>query len=442
MVKKVRAVIFWVCLFLFLLAAPLTIFYSQGYRFDLNPPAGGKKITQTGGIFLKVIPKQAEIYLNEKLKKKTDFFFGSALVENLLPRKYKIEVKKEGYLSWQKSLEVKEKEVTEVKNIILFPQNLNFTVLTKGVENFWLSLNKKELVLKEKGGQGWSLKLYDLETNIKSHLIAEGDIFSKGADLLNLEFSADNPKKISLETRTERGVEMKANSERQTSSTSGAREELKYFTLEIDKTPPSLKEEGNPALLPENIVTSQTFDGDSYYLDNLGNFFKDGEGLTRTSFPVKAETDYDIKKFQNFIFLRENQDLYWFNLDSKSFERYFDGIKGLKISSDKNKLVLFSNHEIWILFLQEKLDPPQKKAGDKILIARLSEKIKDCFWLNPDYLIFNTTDTIKIAETDDRDQINIIDLTKFKEPEMFWNSFNKKLYLLSSENLYASAALF
>lgn len=83
---------------MFLLIAPSIVLYSQGYRIDFE----NKKITQTGGLFLKISPKQADIYLNGKLSRKTDFFFGSALIENLLPKKYKLEIKKTGYQSWKK----------------------------------------------------------------------------------------------------------------------------------------------------------------------------------------------------------------------------------------------------------------------------------------------------------------------------------------------------
>ena len=103
MTKKSRTILFLICLILFLIIAPLAIFYSQGYRFDFET----KKITQTGGLFLKVIPKQVEVFVDGKLTKKTDFFFGSALIENLLPKKYRVSVKKEGYLPWEKNLEIR-----------------------------------------------------------------------------------------------------------------------------------------------------------------------------------------------------------------------------------------------------------------------------------------------------------------------------------------------
>ena len=417
MTKRTRTILFLICLFLFLLIAPLAIFYSQGYRFDFD----SKKITQTGGLFLKVFPKSAEIYLDGKLKKKTDFFFGSILIENLLPKKYKIEIKKEGYFTWEKNLEIKEKEVTEAKNVILFPENSNFTILTKGVKKFWLSPDQKKIILLEEGEAGWALKLYDLEKKVKSHLISEDDVYSAGADLLNLEFS-ENSKEISLEI--------------------GMKEQLKYFSLELDKVP-SVLTEIEPLLPPlKDIITYQTFNGQLYYLGNFGNLFRDEKKLTEKVFPVKPETEYELKIFQNFIFLREGQTLYLLLPESKSFEKFFENLNSLKISPDLKKLVYFSNYEIWILFLKDSDPPFTHRKGDRVFLVRLSEKIDNVFWLNSDYLIFNAGNKIKIAEIDDRDRINIVDFAEVKEPEIFFNKSNKKLYLLSDENLYRSEALF
>ena len=417
MTKRTRTILFLICLFLFLLIAPSAILYSQGYRFDFE----NKKLTQTGGLFLKVLPKQVEVFIDGKLKKKTDFFFGSILIENLLPKKYKIEIKKEGYFAWEKNLEIKEKEVTEAKNVILFPENPNFTILTKGVKKFWLPPDQKKIILLEEGEAGWALKLYDLEKKVKSHLISEDDVYSAGADLLNLEFS-ENSKEISLEI--------------------GMKEQLKYFSLELDKVP-SVLTEIEPLLPPlKDIITYQTFNGQRYYLDNFGNLFRDEEKLTEKVFPVKPETEYELKIFQNFIFLREGQTLYLLLPESKSFEKFFENLNSLKISPDLKKLVYFSNYEIWILFLKDSDPPAIHRKGDRVFFVRLSEKIDNVFWLNSDYLIFNAGNKIKIAEIDDRDRINIVDFAEVKEPEIFFNKSNKKLYLLSDENLYRSEALF
>ena len=423
MTKKSRTILFLICLILFLIIAPLAIFYSQGYRFDFET----KKITQTGGLFLKVIPKQVEVFVDGKLTKKTDFFFGSALIENLLPKKYRVSIKKERCLPWEKNLEIREKEVTEAKDVILFPEDPNLTILTKVVEDFWLSPDERKIVIRE-GEQDWALKIYDLEKNIKSHLIGERDISKKGADLLNLSFS-ENSKEIFLEV--------------------GVAEEIGYFSLSLTEGPPILTEVDERSFISthrsarasEDFFILQAFNGDNYYLDNSGYLFKDKERLTQTPFSVKAETEYKLNIFPGYIFLSEGENLYLFSSELRAFEKFFEGLQDLKISPDQKKIVYFSNQEIWVLFLKDVISQPEKKAGERILIARLSEKIGDIFWLNSNYLIFNAGDKIKISEIDDRDRINIVDIAEIKKPEIFWNGTNKKLYVLSEGTLYSLSVL-
>jgi hypothetical protein len=425
MTKKARKILFLICFCLFILIAPSVVFYSQGYRFDINPPAGGKKITQTGGLFLKIVPKQVEVFIDEKLEKRTDFFFGSILIENLLPRKYKIEVRKEGYHSWEKSLEIKEKEVAEVKSIVLFPENPDFTILSREVKSFWFSPDQEKIILSEMssptgGEESWSLKLYDLEKNVKSHLIDEKDISKTGVNLFDLNFLPDS-NKILLEV--------------------GMKEQIKYFTLELDKISPVLIEEEPPSPPVENVTAYQKFNNDIYYLDNSGYLFKNEERITEAAFKILPETEYELNIFPENIFLREGKALYLLNVDLKTSEKFFEPIKSIKISPDLNKLLYFSDYEAWILFLKDYDPSTVHRAGDRVFLVRLSEKIGDCFWLNSDYLIYNAADKIKIAEIDDRDRINIINIAEFKNPEIFWNQFNKKLYILSEGNLYQSENL-
>ncbi len=278
--KNFRAILFFICFILFLIVAPIIILSSQGYRIDLNPSEGRIKITQTGGLFLRILPRQAEIFLDSKLKETTDFFFNSALIENLIPKKYQVLVKKQGYHSWQKELEIKEKEVTAIDNIFLFPQNPEFKALTKEETNQFLTLfnNNQELTLDE---------------------------------------------------------------------------------------------------------------------------------------------------------LLLDQDTY----------QILEQMNGFKLSPDSKKLVYFSDYEIWILFLKEKQNQPSKKAGEKLFLMRLSEKIKHVLWLNSYYLVFSTENKIKISEIDERDRINMIDLVEYENPEIFFNQKDKKLYVLSNEIWYQSKAL-
>ena len=255
--KKTRTILFGICVFLFALAGPTVILYSQGYRFDFE----AKKVVQVGGLYFKVAPRSAQVYLNGKLKENTSLFTNSALIENLLPKSYYVEIKKDGYYSWQKNLEVRERQVADAKNITLFPQKIGFTTT-----------------------------------------------------------SSPLPK----------------------------------------------------------IITSAT-------------------------------------------------------------------------SSDGQKVIEADEHEIWIS------SPKEEK---RIFLTRFSEEICQVLWLNDYYIIFTVGNKIrtpspdgsedldfspcsklKIAEIDDRDRLNVIDIAEFKNPKIFWDSSNGKLYVSSGKNLYVSEKL-
>lgn len=416
MKKKTRKVLFLLFFIIFLLLGPIIVLYSQGYRFDWK----NKKITQTGGLFLRVEPKVADVFIDGKFVKKTDFLFGSVLIENLLPRKYQVEVKKERYFPWKKELEIKEKEVCEAKSIVLIPENLDYQILTKvnSPESslFYFSPDQKKIVWKEEEENGWSLKLYDLDKNLKIHLLNQFDISPKGGDLLDLKW-ADNSKEIQLNVLL--------------------KEEKRSFVLNLEKTPPLLT---TVKISPpeEKIIASYLVNETKYFIDASGNLFKNQEKLTDKPLSLKEEGKYQLRVFSDYIFLEGEGTLYLFQPDSRSFEEIFRGIKGWKISPAKRKLVYFSDWEIWIFFLHEKMSQPRKKIGQHQFLLRLSEKIRDVFWLNEDYLIFNAGDKIKVAETDDRDKINIFNIGEFKDPKIFFNEVDKKVYVLTEGNLFVS----
>src|SRR4030042_4683317 len=94
MTKKTRTILFLALLFIFILLAPSIIFYSFGYRFNFET----KKIVKTGAFYFKVLPKSAQISIapldskgnvvkEKETIKKTDFFFGPALMENFCRKK-------------------------------------------------------------------------------------------------------------------------------------------------------------------------------------------------------------------------------------------------------------------------------------------------------------------------------------------------------------------
>ena len=423
MKQKYRKVLFISFLLIFFVLAPVLIFRSQGYRFDFQ----NKKIIQTGGFYIDVLPKQTSIYLDDNFSRKTDFFFNSVLIENLLPKKYNVKITKEDHATWEKNLEITEKEVTEAKNIILFPQDFDFTIISEEIKNFWVSPSEEKIIWKEVTNNTWSLKLYDLKKELRSHLIDEDEISRNNVDLIDLDFSQDG-ETIYLEVI--------------------ASEQLKNYSLDIDKDYSSLKETDKPQI-QESIITYQSFYGENYYLDNGGNLHKTKEDLNKqtitnkekindASFPLKKETLYQLYIFPNFIFLKENSFVYLFNTETKSFEKFSENIKDFKISPDLKTIAYFFDTEIWILPIEK---TKLYEAGKSVFLVRFSKSIQNIFWINSNYIVFNTENSIKISEIDTRDRLNIINIEEFQPSKIFWSPISKRIYNLTEETLWQSKKL-
>ncbi|MBI1971281.1 MAG: PEGA domain-containing protein [Candidatus Wildermuthbacteria bacterium] len=172
MTKRQRGVLFTTLTILFLLLAPTIILYSQGYRFDWET----KKLFQTGGLYIKATPSRADISVDGILTGKTDALFGSALLGDLLPKTYRIRIEKEGYTSWEKTLEIKETLVTEAEHIILFPRRTGFSPVATNISDAWLAPDEHSLLLWKNN----SAVFFDPETKEEFLLCKEPVCASQG----------------------------------------------------------------------------------------------------------------------------------------------------------------------------------------------------------------------------------------------------------------------
>jgi len=435
MSRGLRTFIFIFFVAVFVVVAPSLVLYAQGYRLNLPLEPGKKLIVMTGGLFIKTNPKQADVLINGSLSGQTDFFFGSALVENLLPRQYRVEVKKDGYQTWEKNLSINEKEVTEARNITLFPAEIGFSAAEKNVDSILLSPDGKKIALRGQNNGIWNLRLYDIAQNVTVSLVDEHDFSAKTASFVDWKWADAKTLNVSAATGNATST----------------------WTIATDKDPARIAKiaAANPVGATTTIeLAPQKNEGSSYYLGQDGFIYKkDALGnpakISPAQVSLKPGVDYSLWVFNNYYFVKAGAELFVLSPGKNSFEKIFDKLSSdPKLSPDGKKVLIFSDSEIWIFFLKDKTDQPTATAGDKIFIARLSEKIADCDWLNSDYLIFTAGNTIKAAEIDNRDKANIYDLAKMSDispnaktgqpSQLIWSSDQKTIYLFLDNTLFES----
>lgn len=113
--KKQRSLSIGILGFVFIVLAPIIIFYSFGYRFD-NEFAFQK----TGGIFVHSTISNVSVFLNDEYVKDNGLFARNVLIQDLTPNEvYTIRIQKDGYQSWIKNVFVYPSIVSETRILML-----------------------------------------------------------------------------------------------------------------------------------------------------------------------------------------------------------------------------------------------------------------------------------------------------------------------------------
>lgn len=108
-----RRFCFWLFSFIFIFFTPVLIYYSLGYKFDLN----SKKFSKTGIISIKTFPAGAEVYLDEKKLSE----FSPCVLREVVPKEYAISLRKEGFYDYKIPIQVKPSLVFTI-DVVLVPK--------------------------------------------------------------------------------------------------------------------------------------------------------------------------------------------------------------------------------------------------------------------------------------------------------------------------------
>jgi len=147
---------------------------------------------------------------------------------------------------------------------------------------------------------------------------------------------------------------------------------------------------------------------------------------------VKKETSYTLFASQDTILLKENTTLFLHTRNSQEPREILSPVREVVLSPGKDKVAVRNQSELWILFLKEDNEQPQRQAGELVLLTRFSQPIGQLFWIDSSYLLFSLGNSVRVAEIDNRDRVNVANIAQFKAPELFWDNKNSVLYILEN----------
>lgn len=438
MPNRIHSFIFLLFLILFVTVAPLALLYSEGYRYNFDD----NEIVKTGGLSLKVAPQiRAEVYLDGEFQEKVSGWNYSTYINGLPAKNYDVQVSKEGFHPWEKTLKIQESKVAEAKNILMVPTEPELQKQIKETDSFTFSPDETKMAYRNDNELG----IYDIEeatttarysTTTFTKWGPKSEKFLINATDSHLVVEDQETTEIELPTTTKE-IHFNPNNT----------EELFYSTqdelLKVDYTEDSPQPTTTISDYLDFDLTSQGI----RWLSETGRFHQgDFSGSIETTFslsslPLEAE-DYEIISRGIKPLILADEDLYVLTEDEK-LKQLDSNVKEVEVSPFSQKVALISEHEVNVVYLKEQEDQPRKKKYEKDFITGFSQPIEKVSWLDPEHLILNLNDTnkIKISEIDTRSQVNMVDYLNTDFDRWYWNNNRGTLYLLNENTLYKNSFL-
>jgi len=427
---KTRKILSWFFLAAFFLITPAVIFYALGYK--INPRSF--RLQKTGTLIVESKPRGAAVYLDGKAREQTFGLFSfnkniplrtPVKIKNLLPHDYELETVLDGYWPRREKIKIEGGRNTIIDNAILIKKIL--PLLSREGETKFSSVSPDGKKLFFQNELGYWIVDSEKGTYLKLELAAAGSLDA-------IIWSSDNAKII------------------------------------IDKIIFGLSDGKKIIELNDFIETDAVNlkfdrkDNDIVYYQTSGKLFSFDLGTkkTETIYENQETEDYLIAQNQNILIKTENGSCfaalyskknaliknfelpcsgnYRFIHESDSRINIYDSGKRILYLIDQNsseesikeiddiagsrwtengRLIYWDDFEIWIY------DPV---SGQKNILTRISEEIKEVFYQpNGDLYFYATDRKISVFYRGSDGKINFIDLVNFSKVRdlLFSSGINK-----------------
>lgn len=412
-----RRILFGIFIVLFVLIGVGAIYYSQGYRFDFSTLS----IQKTGAIYVEAFPKDVKIYIGNTLyQDKSGILQGGTLISNVIPKRYRVIIKKDGYLDYEKNVEVFPSQVVRLLNIRLIPQDIKSLLGTDGIKGMSVidvSDDGKVLTLDQKTNIFYSVDFSQtpiLQTNIsqKISLLTKQKIgqilFYPQTDTSFIIATAKGVYKANTNAKTLSSI--------QDGSASIIRSERNNLYV-LMPTPP---------ISPKISSTSTQLEIIDLVLNNK---------ISEVKLPLISSSIKDFRIGNDVVALLLNNGALWlYDYSGKPVVQIAHSAKQIEFSEDKTKLMYQDKDgKIFAYLMEDELVSLDSKKGQAVRLSIIdSQKIQNIWWF-PDsfHLMLQYPDKIVLAEVTSKEPNNHFLISPYRG-SAYYDSASKKLYFLEN----------
>lgn len=424
-----RRTLLFIFFILFIFLGVSTVFYADGWRIDWN----SFRLSRIGGIYVKTYPSRADIFLDGKsIKRGFGLFDSGVLINSLFPKKYVLEIKKENYFPWRRSIVVEPALVSEVKYAVLIPKQKN-EILRSDFESFFVLPNdniifmdfQNNLIFENFVLNGQKIVSFSsdfikvLTYDFKNKLYWIEDLKNSTSTNLSLVIKKINPKLIWDKVYF----------------TTGAFNELVILDKEtiylFDLNKNKLNFIATSSLPIENSASSRFWLVWSVYdsKSNQSTFYIHQKVpiILNKKFVLDQKNKSLVIKNNNLFILQENGALYLYDLIGEVNYNIATDVLNFYLSDDGSMLAVLESKALEIFNLRDKsdyfrFDFPQAKDVLKIIWYRDNRHL---------FLLFK--DKTQFMEIEDRFKENIQDV--LETDNIFYNPKSNRLYFIENNVL-------
>ncbi len=437
--RRLIAIVFFL---IFIIVTPTLILYTAGYRYNIKK----QKLNAYGSLVIKTEPSNAQVTVSGLEKD----YSTPARINNLNENSYTIDVTKDGYFPWRKTLPVLVQETTFAEDIILF-KNQNPTKYFESPlpQSSFLPNSQDFTYLVEN-----TLYYFNIENKKADTLFT----FTKDESLSELNWSKDNNNlliHIKKLNKPDYFVVINKNSPAN----------IMYLPA-IDKLAHrhvrwSPTDDGILYTNTNNIITKHEIVGSEIKASNIYKFEKmfvndfivnnndiyfvaEQNGKNYISkLNIKDPTmrqnrieltsnDYTIDNWQDqiMVLFNENKKQYTFlQSDLTDILLQKNDLLGYKFNTKNNtQVLLFDQSEITIAGLD-------RDHTETTNIYRVSQGLIDAYWYpETNYILFNENHQLKIIELDPREKRLIITTPVDKINTLTLTNNGKQAFIINQDN--------